>query len=102
MSTKCPFCRRKYTGAGAYEKHLWTAHAKLDLVLASTVRNTSPANSITDSETSLHRSEANRHPDSNYESDPNLTRYERDGFPDDVVHESDTEECTDASSSPAA
>src|SRR5437588_3025728 len=101
MPTKCPFCRRKYTRAGAYEKHLRTAHAKLDIVLASTVRNTSPANSITDWETSLHRPEANGRPDSDYESDPNLTRYERDGFPDDVVHESDTEERNDASSSPA-
>ena len=102
MPTKCPFCRRKYTRAGAYEKHLRTAHAKLDIVLVSTVRNTSPANSITDWETSLHRPEANERPDSDYESDPNLTRYERDGFPDDVVHESDTEERNDASSSPAA
>ena len=50
----------------------------------------------------MHRPEANGRPDSDYESDPNLTRYERDGFPDDVVHESDTEERNDASSSPAA
>ena len=102
MPTKCLFCRRKYNRAGTYEKHLWTAHAKLDIVPASTVWNTSPANSITDSETSLHRSEANGCPDSDYESDLNLTRYEGDGFSDDVVHESDTEERNDASSSPAA
>ena len=102
MPTKCPFCRRKYTGAGAYVKHLRTAHTKLDIVLASTLRKISPANSITDSETSLHRPEANWRPDSDYESDLNLTRYECDGFPDDVVHESDTEEHNDVSSSPAA
>src|SRR5437868_631757 len=101
MSTKCLFCCQKYTRAGAYVKHLWTAHAKLDIILTSTVRNTSPANSVTDCETSFHRPEANDRPDSDYESDPNLTRYEHDGFPDDVVHESDTEEHNDASSSPA-
>ena len=50
----------------------------------------------------MHHPEANGHPDSDYESDPNLTRYECDRFPDDVVHESDTEERNDASSSPAA
>ena len=102
MPTKCPFCHQKYTRAGTFEKHLWTAHAKLDIVLTSTVRNTSPANSITDWETTLHRPEANGRPDSDYKSNPNLTRYKRDGFPDDVVHESDTEERNDASSSPAA
>ena len=102
MPTKCPFCHRKYTRVGAYEKYLETAHAKLDIVLASSVRNTSLANSVTDWETSLHRLEANGHPDSDYESDPNLTRYERDEFSDAVVHESGAEKRNDASSPPAA
>ena len=99
MPTKCLFCRRKYTRAGAYEKHLRTAHAKLDIVLASTVRYASPANYITDTETSLlHHPLVSGHPDSDYEFDLDPTEYERD---DDVVQESDTEETNDAAPSPA-
>ena len=40
MPIKCAFCRRKYARAGPYEKYLRTAHANLDIVLASTVRYT--------------------------------------------------------------
>jgi hypothetical protein len=102
MPSKCSFCRRKYTRSGAYEKHLRTAHAKLDIVLASTVRYTSPPNYITDTETSdLHHPVVSGRADSDYESDPDPAGYGRDEFPDDVVHESDTEELNDTTSSPA-
>src|ERR1700760_230258 len=75
MPSKCPFCRRKYMRSGAYEKHLRTAHANLDIVLASTVRYTSSVDIINDVETSiLHHREASELRDSDYESDPDPAR----------------------------
>ena len=71
MPTKCQFCRRKYKRSGAFEKHLRTAHANLDIVLTSTVRDTLSVNMINDVETSiLHDQEASELRDSDYESDP--------------------------------
>ena len=83
MPSKCPFCRRKYIRSGAYEKHLRTAPANIDIVLASTVRDTlSVETSI------LHYREAGKLPDSDYESDPHPTEHELDTF---TAHQSDTE-----------
>ena len=81
MPSKCPFCRRKYIQSGAYEKHLRTAHANLDIVLASTVRDTlSMETSI------LYHREASKLQDSDYESDPDPTGHELDAF---TAHQSD-------------
>ena len=92
MPSKCSFCRKKYTQAGAYEKHLRTAHANLDIILASTVRYTSSA--ITyhkDTETDLLHHEGHERPDSDYESDLDSTGRGHDAFTDDIAKESDTE-----------
>lgn len=97
MPSKCPFCRRKYMRSGAYEKHLRTAHANLDIVLASTVRYTSSVDIINDVETSiLHPREASELRDSDYESDPDPTGHELDAF---TAHQSDTEIPDDSTSS---
>jgi len=86
MPVKCSFCHKRYERAGTYETHLRSAHANLDIVLASTIRN-SPADVLTDRGTNL--SEANEpieHSDSDYESDPagNTASSERDA-PDDTL-----------------
>jgi len=97
MPSKCPFCRRKYIRSGAYEKHLRTAHANLDIVLASTVGYPSSGDIINDVETSiLHHPEASELQDSDYESDPDPTGHELDAF---TAHESDTEIPDDSTSS---
>jgi len=89
MPSKCPFCRRKYIRSGAYEKHLPTAHANLDLVLASTVGYPSSGDISNDVETCiLYHPEASELQDSDYESDPDPTGHELDAF---TPHESDTE-----------
>ena len=81
MPSKCPFCRRKYIRSGAYEKHLRTAHANLDIVLTSTVRDTlSMETSI------LYNREASELQDSDYESDPDPTGHELNAF---TAHQSD-------------
>ena len=97
MPTKYPFCRRKYTRAGAYEKHLRTAQAKLDIVLTSTIRNTSRTNSLINRVTCLPGLEVNRHPWSDYEADLNLPSYECDEFWDAIAYESGAEASNDAS-----
>jgi len=70
MPVKCSFCRKRYERAGAYETHLRSAHANLDILLASTIRNP-PPDVLTDRGTD--QSDANEpieHSDSDYESDP--------------------------------
>ena len=92
MPSKCSFCCKKYTQAGAYKKHLRTGHANLDIILASTVRYTSSA--ITyykDTETDLLHHEGHECPDSNYESNLDSTRRGHDAFSDNIANESDTE-----------
>ena len=77
--------------------HLRTAHAILDIVLASTVRDTSSVDIINDLETSiLHTREASELRDSDYESDHDLTGHELDAF---TAHQSDTEIPDDSTSS---
>ena len=89
MPSKCPFCCQKYKRSGAIEKHLRTAHANLDIVLASTVRDTLSVDMINDLETSiLHDQEASELRDSDYESDLDSNRHELDTF---TTHQSDTE-----------
>ena len=52
MPVKCSFCRKRYERAGAYKTHLRSAHANLDIVLSSTIRNP-PADVLTDRGTDL-------------------------------------------------
>jgi hypothetical protein len=85
MPSKCPFCRRKYSRSGAYEKHLRTAHASLDIVLASTVQY----NNIQTGE--LLNADASERQDSDYESDPGPAGLEPDAFCPDIAYESDAE-----------
>jgi hypothetical protein len=104
MPVKCSFCRNRYERAGAYETHLRIAHANLDIVLASIIRNP-PADVLNHSGTGL--SDANEpieHPDSDYESDPagDPARNERDAPYDTFMQESDTEALEDNMSSVAA
>ena len=92
MPSKCSFCRKKYTQAGAYEKHLRTSQANLDIILTSTVRYTSSA--ITyhkDTETDLLHHEGHERPDSNHQSDLDSTGRGQEAFIDDIANESDTE-----------
>jgi len=97
MPSKCPFCRRKYIQSGAYKKQLPTAHANLDIVLASTVGYPSSGDIINDVETSIvHHPEASEIQDSHYESDPDPTGHELDAF---AAHESDTGIPDDSTSS---
>ena len=44
INTKCAFCRKRYAHAGAYENHIRTAHADLDIILASGIHR--PASSV--------------------------------------------------------
>jgi len=70
MPVKCSFCGKRYEGAGAYETHLRSAHANLDMVLASTIRNP-PAEVLTNRGTDLSQAtELIEHSDSDYKSDP--------------------------------
>jgi len=70
MPVKCSCCRKRYERAGAYETHLRSAHANLDIVLASSIRNP-PADVLTDRGSDL--SDANEpieHFDSDYKAHP--------------------------------
>jgi len=93
MPVKCSFCRKRYARACAYETHLRTAHANLDIVLASTIRNP-PVAVLTYRGTDL--SDANEpieHSDSDYESDPagDTPGSERDAPDDTLRREPETE-----------
>jgi len=93
MPVKCSFCGKRYERAGAYETHLRSEHANLDIVLASTIRNP-PADVLTDRGTDV--SDANEpieHSDSDYESDPagDTAGSERDAPDDTLRREPETE-----------
>ena len=77
---------KRYECAGAYETHLRSAHANLDIVLSSSIRNP-PAGVLTDRGTDLsHANEPIVHSDSDYESHPagDTAGSERDA-PDDTL-----------------
>jgi len=92
MCSKCPFCRRKYTPSGAYKKHLRTAQAGLDIVLASTVQYINMESSVS------HNPEASERQDSDCESDPGPAGSEPDEICRDIAYESDDEVLDDATS----
>jgi len=84
MPVKCSFCRKRYERRGACETHLQSAHANLDIVVASTIRNP-PADVLTDRGTDLcDGNEPIEHSDSDNELDPagDTAGSERDA-PDD-------------------
>jgi len=80
---------------GAYEKHLRTAHAGLDIVLASTIQYINIEPGV------LHNPDASGHQDSDYESDPGPAGLESDEFCRDISYKSDTEVLDDATSASA-
>ena len=93
MPVKCSFCGKRYEGAGAYETHLRSAHANLDMVLASTIRNP-PAEVLTNRGTDLSQAtELIEHSDSDYKSDPagDTAGSERDAPDDTLRREPETE-----------
>ena len=85
MPSKCPFCRWKYSRSGSYEKHLWTGHASLDIVLASIVQY----NNIQTGE--LLDPDVRERQDLDYESDPGPPGLQPDAFYPDITYESDAE-----------
>jgi len=93
MPVQCSFCRKRYKRAGAYETQLPSAHANLDIVLASTIRNP-PADVLSDRGTDLSdATEPIEHADSDYESDPagDTADSERDAPEDMLRREPETE-----------
>ena len=95
MPSKCRFCPRKYSMSGAYEKHLRTAHAGLDIVLASTVQYINIEPGV------LHNPDVSGRQDFDYESDPGPAGLESDEYCPDISCESDTEVLEDAKSASA-
>jgi len=87
MPSKCPFYRQKYSRSGAYEKHLRTAHASLDIVLALTVQY----NNIQTGE--LLNADTSQRQDSDDEYDPGPAGLEPDAFCPDIAYESDAKVC---------
>jgi len=85
MPSKCPFYHPKYTISAACEKHLPSAHAGLDIVLASTIQYIIIEPSI------LHNPEASERQDSNYECDPGPARGQPDELCCHISYQSDTE-----------
>ena len=93
IPVKCSFCRKRYEPAGTYKTHLRIAHADLNIVLASIIRNP-PADVLNHRETGLSDTdEPIQQPDSDYESDPagDPAGNEPHSPYDMFMHESDTE-----------
>jgi len=82
--------------SGAFEKHLRTAHAGLDIVFAPTVQYINIEPSV------LHNHDASGCQDSDYESDPGPAGFESDELFRDISYESDTEALDDATSTSAS
>ena len=90
MPSKWAFWCKKFTQAGAYEKHLRTAYSNLDIILASTVRYTSSAIAHnTDTETELLHQERYKLWNFHYESDPDSAGREHQAFNDNTANASD-------------
>ena len=95
MPVKCSFCRKRNKRAVGYKTHLRSAHANLDIVLASTIWNPlAPADVLNDQGTDV--SDANEqfeHSNSDYESDParDTLGSERDAPRDTFMREPETE-----------
>jgi len=92
MSSTCQFYRRKYTRSGAYENHLRTAHAGLDIVLTSTVQYINMESSVSHNPAMRERQHSDR------KSDPAEPGSEPHEICRDIAYESDTEVCEDPTS----
>jgi len=92
IPSKCLFCCRKYTRSDAYEKHLQTAHAVLDIVLTLTLQYINMESSVS------HNPDASQCQDSDSKSDPHPAGSEPHKFCRDIAYESDTEVFDDAMS----
>jgi len=66
LTTKCPYCRRRYQHAAANEKHLETMHHDILLSLRAIVDTTLPELRA------FAPDEKSNQGDSDYESDPML------------------------------
>jgi len=87
-TTKCPYCRRRYQQAAAYEKHLQTMH--LDIVLS-----VSPIADAASMGPTFVRDELENLTDSDYESDCRLKIpdfHTASGEIDNMQNDSDTED----------
>src|SRR5918999_3382205 len=68
--TKCPYCCRRYVLAGAYEKHLRTAHPEINMSLtASATRSPCEPTMYEDRNVGNDTGPENRHIDSDCESE---------------------------------
>ena len=104
MPVKCSFCRQRYIRPAAYETHLRKAHANLDIILASTIRNPL-ANCVDNRGTDkIDYHEPSERPDSDYESDlaSDPARSEHDTINDGVSYDLDTAVFNNNTSSVAA
>jgi len=90
MPNKGPFCRRKYSRSGAYEKHLRNAHSNLDIILASTIKYASSPTTNDNKGSNILPHEGHLRQDSDYESDPDPTGHAYGAF-DEISHKSDSE-----------
>jgi len=88
-TTKCPYCRRRYQQAAAYEKHLHTMHLHIVLSL-----NTIADAASSTARPTFVRNQLENMTDSDYDSDPGLEIadiYTASGEIDDMQKDSDTE-----------
>ena len=86
MSTKCPYCHRRYKHAAAYEKHVWVAHHDILLFRRQTVDFGSATSSVQTSfiddatanrrDTSAGDEFAEGWGNSEYESDPSFLSHD--------------------------
>jgi len=90
MPNKCPFCRRKFSRSGAYEKHLRNAHANLDIVLVSTIKYGSSLTTNDHKGSNILPHEGHLRLDSDYESYPEPPGHAYRAF-NDISDETDTE-----------
>jgi len=89
LSRKCPYCRRRYRQAAAYEKHLETIHHDIHLSFRAIVDTTLPGLR------GFAPDENSDQGDSDYESDPMLEIEDccaASNDPGDMQHDSDEED----------
>jgi len=89
LSTTCPYCRRRYQQAAAYEKHLKTMHHDILLSIRAIVDTTLPGLRAFAPDGNSDQG------DSDYESDPMLEIadcYVASNDPGDMQHNSGEED----------
>ena len=89
LSTKCPYCRRRYQQAATYQKHLETMHHDILSSIPAIVDTTLPGLRA------FAPDESSDQGDSAYESDPMLEIadcYSASNDPGDMQHDSDKED----------